>query len=88
MHRPRPLIRILHLSDLHFGPPFIPEVGEAVLRIAPKLNVNAIVVSGDFTQRAKQEQFENAREFLSRLPNVPPQGTFLRSARTVQTIHR
>ena len=71
MHRPRPLIRILHLSDLHFGPPFIPEVGEALLTIAPKLDVNVIVVSGDFTQRAKQEQFENAREFLARLPNVP-----------------
>ena len=71
MHRPRPLIRILHLSDLHCGPPFIPEVGEAILKIAPSLNVNAIVVSGDFTQRAKQVQFEQARDFLGRLPNVP-----------------
>jgi len=71
MHRPQPLLRILHLSDLHFGPPFVPEVGEAVLRLAPQLNVDAIVVSGDFTQRAKAEQFESAAAFLDRLPDVP-----------------
>ena len=71
MLRSQPLIRILHLSDLHFGPPFIPEVGDAIVKIAPKLNADAIVVSGDFTQRAKPDQFEQAREFLRRLPNVP-----------------
>jgi len=71
MLRPRPLIRILHLSDLHFGPPYIPEVGEALVQIAPKINADAIVVSGDFTQRAKRDQFEQAREFLRKLPNVP-----------------
>ncbi|MCP4512721.1 MAG: 3',5'-cyclic-nucleotide phosphodiesterase, partial [Fuerstiella sp.] len=71
MHRTRPLARILHLSDLHFGPPFVAEVGQAVLRIAHRLNIDAIVVSGDFTQRAKEEQFQAAREFLDRLPDVP-----------------
>ncbi|HIE99023.1 MAG TPA: 3',5'-cyclic-nucleotide phosphodiesterase [Planctomycetes bacterium] len=71
MHRSQPLARILHLSDLHFGPPFIAEVGQAVLRIAHHLNIDAIVVSGDFTQRAKEEQFQAAREFLDRLPDVP-----------------
>jgi len=71
MLRPRPLIRILHLSDLHFVPPYIPEVGEALVQIAPKINADAIVVSGDFTQRAKRDQFEQAREFLRKLPNVP-----------------
>jgi len=71
MLRPRPLIRILHLSDLHFGPPYIPEVGAALVQIAPKVNADAIVVSGDFTQRAKRDQFEQAQEFLRQLPNVP-----------------
>ena len=71
MHRPRPLLRILHLSDLHFGPPFLPEVGEAIVKIAPELGMHAIVVSGDFTQRAKREQYEQARDFLTRLPDVP-----------------
>jgi 3',5'-cyclic AMP phosphodiesterase CpdA len=66
-----PSLRILHLSDLHFGPPFVPQVGEAVLRIAPELNVDAIVVSGDFTQRATVDQYQAAAAFLDRLPDVP-----------------
>lgn len=71
MQRPQPLLRILHISDLHFGPPFVDEVGDAVLRLAPQLNVDAIIVSGDFTQRAKEEQFQAAAAFLDRLPDVP-----------------
>jgi 3',5'-cyclic AMP phosphodiesterase CpdA len=46
-------------------------VGEALLRKVPLLNPDAIVISGDLTQRARREQFEQARAFLDRLPSVP-----------------
>ena len=62
---------VLHLSDLHFGPAYHAEVGDAVLRFAERLSADLIVVSGDFTQRARPEQFREAREFLDRLPAVP-----------------
>lgn len=65
------MLTILHISDLHFGPPFLPVVGEALLAIAPTLKPDLIVASGDFTQRAKREQFAEARAFLNRLPQVP-----------------
>ncbi len=65
------MLKILHISDLHFGPPFVPEVGEAVLRAAEELAPGIIVASGDFTQRAKRRQFAEARDFLDRLPPVP-----------------
>jgi 3',5'-cyclic AMP phosphodiesterase CpdA len=65
------MLKILHISDLHFGPPFVPKVGEALLRIAPDLEPTLIVASGDFTQRARPEQFEEARAFLDRLPPLP-----------------
>jgi 3',5'-cyclic AMP phosphodiesterase CpdA len=65
------MLSLLHISDLHFGPPYLDEVGEALLRIAPQLSVDMIIASGDFTQRAKPEQFQQAREFLSRLPVLP-----------------
>lgn len=65
------MLTLLHISDLHFGPPYLPEVGEAVLRLAPQLRPDAVVVSGDLTQRARPEQFVAAREFLARLPDVP-----------------
>lgn len=62
---------ILHVSDLHFGPPFVPHVGEELLRVAEILDPSLVVVSGDLTQRATRSQFEEARAFLDRLPDVP-----------------
>lgn len=63
--------RILHISDLHFGPPFVPAVAGALLKTIPSLAIDAIVVSGDITQRATRHQFEEARQFLDCLPAVP-----------------
>ena len=65
------MLTILHISDLHFGPPYMPQVGEALQRIAPTLEPHLIVASGDFTQRARPEQFAEARQYLDRLPDVP-----------------
>jgi 3',5'-cyclic AMP phosphodiesterase CpdA len=65
------MLTILHISDLHFGPPYVPRVGEALLRVAPALDPDVIVASGDFTQRAQRQQFEQARAFLDKLPSVP-----------------
>ncbi|MHC4878135.1 MAG: metallophosphoesterase family protein [Planctomycetota bacterium] len=64
-------LRILHVSDLHFGRPYLPTVGERLLRMAEHLMPDAIVVSGDFTQRAKPQQFADAAAFLKQLPPVP-----------------
>lgn len=64
------MLSLLHISDLHFGPPYIPKVGEALLRAAEDMTPDAVVISGDLTQRAKREQFEEARAFFARLPTV------------------
>ena len=65
------MLTVLHISDLHFGPPYRSDVGETLLQIAPIIRPDVIVISGDFTQRAKEEQFRDAREYLDRLPDVP-----------------
>lgn len=65
------MLRLLHISDLHFGPPYRHQVGEAVLELAPTLNADAVVISGDLTQRAKPQQFLAAKKFLAQLPDVP-----------------
>jgi len=64
-------VTLLQISDLHFGRPYLPDVGEAMLRLAPSVEADAIVACGDFTQRAKREQFAAARALLDRLPDVP-----------------
>jgi 3',5'-cyclic AMP phosphodiesterase CpdA len=65
------MLTILHISDLHFGPMYVPVVGEALLRAARDVRADVIVASGDFTQRAKSVQFADARAFLDRLPPAP-----------------
>jgi 3',5'-cyclic AMP phosphodiesterase CpdA len=65
------VLTILHISDLHFGPPYVPAVGQALVRSAEQLKADVIVASGDFTQRAKVGQFATARAWLDLLPQVP-----------------
>src|SRR4030095_592545 len=58
---------LVHLSDLHFGridPPVLSGLRAKIETIQPDL----LVVSGDFTQRARRSQFEQARTFLESLP--------------------
>jgi 3',5'-cyclic AMP phosphodiesterase CpdA len=65
------MLKLLHISDLHFGPPHREKAAAAVLRLAPTLAPDVVVASGDFTQRAKDVQFAEARAFLNQLPEVP-----------------
>ncbi len=65
------MLTLLHVSDLHFGPHYVPRAGEALVRAAAELEPDIIVASGDFTQRAKRYQYEQARDYLRRLPDVP-----------------
>ncbi|MEM7048965.1 MAG: metallophosphoesterase family protein [Acidobacteriota bacterium] len=60
-------MRLLHISDVHFGPKHLPEVAEGVLRLVAERRPEAVILSGDLTQRAKEEQFRQARAFVDRL---------------------
>lgn len=58
--------RLVHLSDLHFGA-HDERLVEAVERRVDELEPDLVVISGDFTQRARTEQFREACKFLERL---------------------
>ena len=60
------MARLIHLSDLHFGA-HDPRLVEAVEQRIHEEMPDLVVVSGDFTQRARTEQFREACEFLERL---------------------
>ena len=59
--------RVAHLSDLHFGR-VDPAVLEPLRRRVRELAPDLVIVSGDLTQRARPEQFREARAFLDTLP--------------------
>lgn len=65
------VITILHASDVHFGEPYDATVGEAFQDVARTIPADMIVVSGDFTQRAKVHEYQAARAWLDRLPRLP-----------------
>jgi 3',5'-cyclic AMP phosphodiesterase CpdA len=58
--------RLIHLSDLHFGA-HDDRLVEAVERRIDDAKPDLVVISGDFTQRARTEQFKQACRFLDRL---------------------
>lgn len=60
------MARIAHLSDIHFGAhdPKIVAATEAWLQ---QRQPDLIIISGDFTQRAKVSQFREASAYLNRL---------------------
>jgi len=61
--------KLLHISDLHFGPPFVEAAGNAILAHLENEKFDAIVVTGDLTQRARVSQFVQAAAFLKKLEN-------------------
>jgi 3',5'-cyclic AMP phosphodiesterase CpdA len=55
---------ILHISDIHFGPPHVAPVAGGLLDLVRERAPSLVAVSGDLTQRAKPGQFAAARRYL------------------------
>lgn len=59
---------ILHCSDIHFGAPHAQHRADAILAEIERYQPTIVAISGDLTQRARTEQFRQARTFLDRIP--------------------
>ena len=59
---------IAHLSDPHFGRLERATV-QALIATVTAARPDIVVVSGDLTQRAKEREFQEARQFLQALPS-------------------
>ncbi len=63
---------IVHLSDLHFGVHCDLAQMEALAEFLPGLAADAVVVSGDLSQRARHGEFQAAHMFLRRIAAAGP----------------
>src|SRR5215218_10458323 len=63
------MARIIQLSDLHFGA-HDPRLVDAVEARVDEEKPDLVVISGDFTQRARTDQFKEACRFLTRLKDA------------------
>lgn len=55
---------VLHLSDLHFGKPAVPEQIEAIEVMIQDERFDVVAISGDLSQRARAGEFLRARAFI------------------------
>lgn len=60
--------RIAHISDLHFGRTD-PAVVEGLVAELNRDRPDLIIISGDFTMRARTREYLEAKAFLDRLPH-------------------
>jgi 3',5'-cyclic AMP phosphodiesterase CpdA len=60
------MARIAHLSDIHFGA-HDPKVVAATEAWLQERRPDLVIISGDFTQRARVEQFREASAYINRL---------------------
>ena len=65
-------VRVLHISDIHCGRSCVPQHIAAAERLAAALSFDAIAVSGDLTQRARETEFRGARVILDRFTAIAP----------------
>lgn len=61
------MIRILHLSDPHFGA-CDPEVADAFLQNIRDKEWDHTILSGDLTMRARRREYDESRRFIASLP--------------------
>lgn len=57
-------VRILHVSDLHFGKPCVPEAIDAMEAHMHSTDYDAIVISGDVSQRSLSGEFQRAAALI------------------------
>lgn len=65
-------VRLLHVSDIHCGRPFVAAHVEAALDVARGAPWDAIVISGDLSQRAREHEFIAARTIVDRFRACAP----------------
>lgn len=63
---------LVHLSDIHFGPPEVPAHVAAVERRLQERRWDVVAISGDLTQRGFRGQYEKARQFVDRARAIAP----------------
>lgn len=57
-------ISVLHVSDLHFGKPALPDLIDAIEVRIQEEHYDVVAISGDLTQRARAGEFQRARAFV------------------------
>jgi 3',5'-cyclic AMP phosphodiesterase CpdA len=58
------MLRVFHISDLHFGRPAVPAQIESLEAFIQEERFDVVAISGDLSQRARAGEFQRARAFI------------------------
>jgi len=64
------MLKLFHVSDLHFGHPAVPEHYEAIEAHIQEQRYDVVAISGDVSQRARPGEFQRARSFIKHAEEV------------------
>ena len=65
-------VRLLHISDIHCGAPFVSHHVDAAQTLAASMRFDAIAISGDLSQRSRTHELRAARKILDALREIAP----------------
>jgi 3',5'-cyclic AMP phosphodiesterase CpdA len=65
-------VQLLHLADPHFGGLAVIQHIEALEQMIPDLRLDAIVIAGDVSQRARHGELQRARAFVNLAARTAP----------------
>ena len=60
-------MKIVQLSDVHFGSQFRNDVFEQVIDEVNELSPYAVIVTGDLTNEGLKEEYEGCKELISKI---------------------
>ena len=60
-------MKIVQLSDVHFGAQFRNEIFEQVIDEVNELSPYAVIITGDLTNEGLKEEYEGCKELISKL---------------------
>jgi 3',5'-cyclic AMP phosphodiesterase CpdA len=60
-------MKIVQLSDIHFGSQFRNDIFEQVINEVNELSPYAVIITGDLTNEGLKEEYEGCKELISKL---------------------
>jgi Icc protein len=64
------MVEIIHISDLHFGSEFLPELMENIITYIEDTSPDVVVCTGDIIHKGRVTQFREVLPYIQRIRNV------------------
>jgi len=64
------MVEIIHISDLHFGSEFLPELMENIIGYIKDVSPDVVVCTGDIIHKGRVVQYRSVLPYIQRIRNI------------------